>query len=156
YRSISPIDDTTTLHTSTYLGYVRDHSSENVRKSQLKGQTYFFTIDSTGIPLDESTGLYVTTCTDTLAWYYVLIVENLTSEKEDQTILPGDNSLIVPIQEEVKAPQPILQFSYQNGDVTAFEYVIWGNNTSSSSEPAFNNAGSYGYNFTFFSRGTSS
>ena len=152
YRSTSVIDKTSDLSSATYLGNVRDHSSENIRKSQLKGEIYYFIIDSSGIPLTESDGLYVTTSTDDQPWFYAVTVEKLSNSTEDQSIIPGENSLVIPIQENMETPQPILQSTYKNNDVTVSEYVIWGNNTPSPSMPAFNNCGSYGYNFTFFSR----
>jgi hypothetical protein len=150
YRSTSAITSASDLASSFYVGYVRDHSAQNIRKSQLQNGTYFFVIDPASGPLQSGTGLYVTTSTDNLPWYYAVTVEVIATGEEDQQINPGENSLTAPVEETVAAPQPVLQQSTVNGNVTAMEYVIWGNNTNGSLMPAFNNCGSYGYLFTFF------
>jgi hypothetical protein len=156
YRSLLPITNTAELGDAAYIGFVRDQSSKNIRKSQLAEGDYFFTIEPAAGSLNQTTGLYVHTSTDAQAWYYAVVVENLLTNEEDQQVFPGENSLMVPVTEQVGSPAPVLQHSYTFDDVTAYEWVIWGNNVSSTAMPAFNNAGSYGYNFTFFERGNSS
>ncbi|MBX7141521.1 MAG: hypothetical protein K1X63_10630 [Chitinophagales bacterium] len=150
YRSTKKINSTTKLDYSTYLGYVLDNSSKNVRKSQLKGSDYYFKTDPNGSPLASGTGLYVVTCNDNKKWYYAVTSEDVTTGVETRTITTGTNSLTTPVQERKTAPQPVMQATIDLGDgKTSYEYVIWGNNQSASTMPAFNNVGSYGYNFTF-------
>lgn len=154
YRSTSPISTSADLASSYYVGNVRDNSGVNIRKSNLEGSTYYFTIDPANGPLAEGTGLYVNTCTDNLAWYYAVVTENANNGQDDTQINPGENSLTSPVQETIAAPQPILQQTSVAGDVTSMQYVIWGNNADAPDMPAFNNVGSFGYNFTFFKRGS--
>lgn len=85
--------------------------------------------------------------------YYAVMVKNLSDGLEDKTITMGDNSLSTPVQEARTDPKPILQSITvkSNGDISN-EYTIWGDNRDVSHYKAFNNCGSYGYDFAFVSR----
>ncbi|MGB3076858.1 MAG: putative metal-binding motif-containing protein, partial [Chitinophagales bacterium] len=156
YRSSTPITVVSNLSTANFLGYVRDNSAKNVRKSNLYGSSYYFKITATGAPLATDRGLYVTTCTSSGSFYYAVMVVNLSTGQEDKLVLNGLNSLLLPISESVANPQPVLQYQSVETDGTLrYEYAQWGNNQSSSQYPAFTNAGSYAWNFTVFKSGNS-
>ena len=158
YRSANAITNSSQLSGANYLGYVRDNSSQNIRKSQLnKGSKFYFVIKNGQSALTSNQGLYVVTCTDNSNYYYAVTVTTLSNGQEDKTIHAGSNSLSSSVNEAPAKPQPVLQTTttQKNGDISS-EYVIWGNNQSTSLWPAFNNVGSYGYNFTLQKRGNAS
>ncbi|MBX7110032.1 MAG: putative metal-binding motif-containing protein, partial [Chitinophagales bacterium] len=155
YRSTTPLN-ASNINSSTYLGYVRDNSAKNTRKSQLYGSTYYFKINASAPPLASDRGLYVATSTDAGSYYYAVMVVNLSTGEEDKSAINASNSLAVPVSEMVANPQPVLQLQGTETDGTQrFEYAMWGNNQNTSHFPAFNNAGSYAHNFTVFKIGNS-
>lgn len=153
YRSTEKFKNSSKLSESNYLGYVKDNSGKNVRKSLLKDQDYYFTIDHASGPLNSTTGLYVITSSDSKKYFYAVTVVNLTKDTEDKTIILGSNSMSEYTKEQKSTPQPILQktVTQSNGDIN-YEYTIWGNNQDVAGYPAFNNCGSYGYDFTLVER----
>jgi len=156
YRSNEKIETIGKLNSSDYLGYVIDNSGKNIRKSNLKDETDYFVINDGSSPLASNSGLYVVTCTDNKAWYYAVTVEDIASGHEDKNMTLGMNSLTNPVQEYKSAPVPVLQNTIALSPTsTSYEYVIWGNNQDVSTMPAFNNVGSYGYNFTFIRHSSS-
>lgn len=154
YRSDEPITSAAQLNSSTYRGFVRDHSGKNVRKSTLKNKDIYLVITENEAALSSDRGLYVATTTANGVFYYAVTVTDLTTGNEDKTIIPGSNALTYGIMETIAKPQPVLQTitNQSNGDIS-YEYVIWGDNHSSPVWPAFNNVGSYGYMFTLQKRG---
>jgi len=158
YRSILPIATSLQLTSDTYLGYVRDNSGQNIRKTQLntQNQTFYFVITPNQSPLASDRGLYVATCSSNGIYYYAVTVTSLDNNQESKTITVGSNSLLTGVSETVAMPQAVLQTitNQKNGDVSN-EYVIWGDNQELSHWRAFNNLGSYAYNFTIQTRGTS-
>ncbi len=154
YRSSSPIVSSTQLTADLYLGYVRDNSAKNMRKSQIEDENIYFIISPNLPPLDGDQGLYVATSTENNLSYYAVTVTTLFDNQEDLSVVPGSNSLVIPISETIAQPQAVLQAITIQGD-TSYEYVIWGNNQDAPHWPAFNHAGSYGYNFTIQQRGNS-
>jgi len=153
YRSTSKIKNTSQLADSNYLGYVRDNSAKNVRKSTLQDQDFYFNINSTDGPLAPDNGLYVQTCSLNQKYYYAVMVVDLSTGLEDETIISGSNSMSSSIKEHKGTPQPVFQsmVNQPNGDIN-YECTIWGCNQEDSDYPAFNNCGSFGYNFTFVTR----
>ncbi|MBA3649379.1 MAG: T9SS type A sorting domain-containing protein [Chitinophagales bacterium] len=155
YRSPVMITSSLDLAASTYLGYVRDNSSQNIRKSNVKRLPYYFTIDPASGPLASTNGLYVATSASSSNWYYAVTVVTLSNNQEDQTIIAGSNSLNNGVNEVVATPQPILQKTTSlEGGIVQYEYVNWGDNQNAPNYPPFNNAGSYGYNFSVFTKGS--
>nr|MBA2406661.1 T9SS type A sorting domain-containing protein [Chitinophagales bacterium] len=156
YRSASPLSSASDLNTATFLGFVRDNSAKNVRKSTLQGQSFYFTINPANGPLANDRGLYVVTCINVGSYYYAVTVVTLINNQEDKSVINNSNSLNSPISEFVANPKPILQYQSVNTDgKLRYEYAQWGNNQDAPHYPAFNNAGSYGYNFTLFKAGNS-
>jgi hypothetical protein len=156
YRSTSPILSAADLNTSTYLGFVRDNSGKNVRKSTLYSQNFYFKTSSSGSPLASDRGLYVATCTNASNYYYAVMVVTLSNNIEDKSSISAANSLAIPVTETVADPQPVLQHQATENDGTLrYEYALWGNNQETPHFPAFNNAGSYAHNFTVFKSGNS-
>ncbi|MEO6168534.1 MAG: MopE-related protein, partial [Chitinophagales bacterium] len=157
YRSTLPFTATANLNSSTFLGYVRDNSAKNLRKSTLYGGSHYYKITSTAAPLTSDRGLYVATCTSNGSYYYAVTVTNLSNGQEDKSVLNSSNALATPISETVANPQPVLQYqSVETTGTLRYEYAQWGNNQSSNLYPAFTNAGSYAWNFTVFKSGNSS
>lgn len=156
YRSASPITSVSNLNGSTYLGFVRDNSAKNIRKSTLYGGNYYYKITSTAAPLASDRGLYVATCTSNGNFYYAVTVTNLNTGQEDKSVLNSANSLVSPVAESIANPQPVLQYQgVENDGTLRYEYAQWGNNQSTAQYPAFTNAGSYAWNFTVFKSGNS-
>src|SRR6186713_757137 len=58
YRSSTKITSTSQLSDAAYLGYVRDNSALNIRKSTLQNQDFYFTINPAEGPLVAGDGLY--------------------------------------------------------------------------------------------------
>ena len=143
YRSSSPITSTANLNSNNYIGFVRDNSAKNIRKSTLYGGNYYYKITSTAAPLASDRGLYVATCTSNGNFYYAVTVTNLSNGQEDKSVLNSSNSLVSPIAESIANPQPVLQYQgVENDGTLRYEYAQWGNNQSTSLYPAFTNAGS--------------
>ena len=150
YQATKPIATKKKINNSTYLGYVRDNSSKNEHKSLFYQQNIYYTIDPVNGALAADDGLYVTTCSTTKMYYYAVIVENTITGIADTIITMDENSLSLPLKNKLKSPQPVLQKSVvTDSGAISYEYVIWGNNISTSLQPAFNNCGSFGYNFTY-------
>jgi hypothetical protein len=156
YRSSTPITSATQLNGTTYLGFVRDNSAKNIRKSTLYGGSHYYKITSTAAPLTSDRGLYVATCTASGNYYYAVTVVTLSNNQEDKSVINSSNSLVAPISESIANPQPVLQFQgVENDGTLRYEYAQWGNNQSPNHYPAFNNCGSFAWNFTVFKTGNS-
>ncbi len=153
YRSTTEFTASSQLNSKNFLGYVRDSSGKNIRKSQLQQQDFYFVIKAGNAPLTPDRGLYAVTCTNKKNHFYAVTVVNLSTGIEDKNLTAGSNSLNTSVIEQKSTPQPVLQNTViqPNGDFN-YEYVIWGNNQDVSTYAAFNNCGSYGYNFTFVTR----
>lgn len=156
YRSSTPITSASQLNSGNYLGFVRDNSAKNIRKSTLYGGNHYYKITSTGAPLASDRGLYVATCTSNGNFYYAVTVVTLSNNQEDKSVLNASNSLTAPVAESIANPQPVLQFQgVENDGTQRYEYAQWGNNQSAGHYPAFNNCGSFAWNFTVFKSGNS-
>jgi hypothetical protein len=155
YRSTNPINSKMKIKNAAYVGYVRDNTSKNIRKSLFYQQDIYFTINPLDGALAPDDGLYVNTCSSNQKWYYAVIIENTITGIADSTIAMGENSLSASVKEKSAPPQPVLQRTVLTplGHLS-YEYVIWGNNQNTSLQPAFNNSGSYGYNFTYINDAT--
>ncbi|MBA3649377.1 MAG: hypothetical protein H0W62_12635 [Chitinophagales bacterium] len=155
YRSTSKITSSIQITSSAYLGYVMDNSSKNIRKSKLENKDYFFVTNAADGPLKSNQGLYVATSIKNKQYYYAVTVVTLNDDKENKTIVQGSNSLSKAVSETIEGPQPVLQQSETLKDGTIqYEYVNWGDNQDAPGYPAFNNCGSYGYNFSVFKHGS--
>lgn len=158
YRSLLPIVTSSQLTSATYLGFVRDNSGQNLRKSQVTigNEVFYYVITPNESPLGSDRGLYVATCTAIGIYYYAVTVTTLDNNQEAKSIQVGKNSLLLGVIETVAMPRPVLQTitTQNNGDIS-YEYVLWGNNQELPHWRAFNNVGSYGYNFSVQTRGTS-
>ncbi|MBA3647332.1 MAG: T9SS type A sorting domain-containing protein [Chitinophagales bacterium] len=153
YRSSLPI--VTDLSTATFMGYVRDSSSKNMRRSHLNGKDVFFKISDAAAPLASNIGVYAITCTDNKPYYYTVTVKTLSDGLESVKIKVGTNTLKKAIAETVADPQPVYQDSvkWTSGDIVKY-YVWFGNNQNLPNFPAMVNCGSYGFNFYILKRGT--
>lgn len=107
YRSLTPILHGAQLAGCEYLGWVPQKSAvDNDLTAHFK-QNYYLTIDSGGTPLATSKGLMVATTLVNGNYYYAVTI--LFNGSEDTTILYGINSLVLPVAETVKTPQPVFQ-----------------------------------------------
>ncbi|MCS6917233.1 MAG: MopE-related protein [Chitinophagales bacterium] len=107
YRSVSPITAGSQLSSCEFLGIVKENSSKNFPLSKADGVDRYWVISPGGAPLSPNTGLFVTTCVGNGYFYYALTVER--NSNEDKNIIPGQNSLTVPILETIAPPKPVLQ-----------------------------------------------
>ena len=64
YRSSDPIQNGSNLTTAQYLGSVRDNSAMNQRLTEIFSETRYYKIDSVGVQLPDSLGLFVETSTE--------------------------------------------------------------------------------------------
>src|SRR6185436_11773321 len=126
--------------------------AKNIRKSTLQNQDFYFIINPSAGPLEPNNGLYVQTCSMTLKYYYAVMVVDLSTGIEDDTVIFASNSISTGIKEHLGNPQPVVQntVTQSNGDIN-YECVIWGGNQDVPGYSAVNNCGSFGYNFTFIS-----
>ncbi|MBA2407337.1 MAG: hypothetical protein H0V65_05025, partial [Chitinophagales bacterium] len=107
YRSTSPITSGTQLSSCEYLGYVNDSSSVDHNISKADKILRYIVIDSAGVPLQSSKGLFVATTEDNGTYYYAVTVS--ISNVEDKTIIAGSNSLQTAIIETVHAPRAVFR-----------------------------------------------
>ncbi|MCS6917231.1 MAG: MopE-related protein [Chitinophagales bacterium] len=107
YRSTAPITSGSQIASCEYLGATDKNSSVNHNLTTADGVTRYWVIQNGGSPLNAQTGLFVTTSVANGAFYYALLVT--TGGVEDQTIIPGANSLTAPINETVSPRVPVLQ-----------------------------------------------
>jgi len=154
YRSTTPFTASNQLTSSTYLGFVRDSSSKNIRLSTLSVPV-FYKIKKDASPLLSTQGLYVATCIKNKSYYYAVTVTKLSNNSEAKTLTAGSNTLSAPVSESVKTPQPVYQFTeiWLYGD-TVDRYVQFVDNQETALYPAMNNTGSYGFNFYLMKRGS--
>ncbi|HYV92810.1 MAG TPA: T9SS type A sorting domain-containing protein [Chitinophagales bacterium] len=155
YRSVVPFTLSSQINSTNYLGFVRDNSSQNIFWSQQTDENIYYKITDNGQPLPASKGLYVVTCTGTLPYYYEVSVTALSNGNENKTIVPGENTTLLPQFDLVAQPQPVFQDSFVavNGEVKQL-YVQYANNQETSRYPAMSSVGSYGFNFWLVKRGT--
>lgn len=135
YRSVSPIVDVATLNASSLAGSVGDSTWADRRFSQLRGQTFAYSIDSLAAPLTASQGLCVITpASDRLSFYAV--TAQLGANAEDRTVLPGVNALAVPVTEFVARTRPVYQRTVPQGVNTFDLYTTWAHPEDTPLEPA--------------------
>ncbi|MCS6917234.1 MAG: MopE-related protein [Chitinophagales bacterium] len=106
YRSTSPITSGSQLSSCEFLGITNETSAKNYNLSAADGTDRYWVIEPNGNPLPSSKGLFVTTSVLNGYFYYAVTVT--VNNVEDQTIVPGSNSLVVPVYETVEQPQPFL------------------------------------------------
>ncbi|MCY7411414.1 MAG: hypothetical protein LH473_14165, partial [Chitinophagales bacterium] len=107
YRSTTKIETSGQLTTAEYLGYVNYHSSFDHNLTNADGVVKYQRIDSAGLPLNSSTGLFVATTLANGNYYYA--VTTLINAVENITIAPGINSMSNAISETVAPPMPVFQ-----------------------------------------------
>ncbi|HEY6625933.1 MAG TPA: T9SS type A sorting domain-containing protein [Ignavibacteriaceae bacterium] len=150
YKSVTPILYGSQLSSAENLGAVRDSSAKNARLSGIFG-TRYFKIDSSGIPLASSKGLFVATSTEEGSFYYALTttVNNI----EDTTIQLGSNSLGNPVEEIVVMPRPVWQETQTVQGKTLEIYTQFVSNLTSEIYPQMTNEGSYAFHFAIYKQG---
>ncbi|MGB3074452.1 MAG: MopE-related protein [Chitinophagales bacterium] len=107
YRSQSPITHGWQLSACEYLGWTVQKSALDFDLTAHYNQNNYLCIDSGGTPLPPSKGLMVATTLASGNYYYAVTIKSNNSE--DTTLLYGVNSLMQPIVELVKTPQPVFQ-----------------------------------------------
>lgn len=107
YRAQAPILHGAQLNQAEYLGHTWQYSAKDIDLSIHYGTDHYLRIDSGGIPLPASCGLFVATTLANGSYYYA--VTTLLNESEDTTIVVGLNSTASPIQETVMHPHPVFQ-----------------------------------------------
>jgi hypothetical protein len=153
YRSPAPIRHGYELISAQNLGTVHDSSALDLRLSNLSGgQRKYLKIDSSAAPLAGNKGLFVATSTADDSLYYAVTARPVGSE--DTTIAVGSNSLLEPVGESVRAPQPVWQESRNVSGRTFEIYVQYGTKVTSPIYPQMTNAGSFPFHFALVKSGT--
>jgi hypothetical protein len=107
YRSTTPIMHGTQLPACEYLGWTNQLSAKDFDMSKHYGTTSYLRIDSGGVPLASTKGLFVAlTLADGSYYYAVTVYQNGV---EDTSIITGVTSLTAPLSEYVSPPQPVFQ-----------------------------------------------
>jgi len=152
YKSDSPIQFGSQLADCQYLGFVTDSSSLNKRYSEVIHQHVYLKLDSLAAPLDSLIGLFVATSEQMGGFYYA--VTTVVNGIEDTAIVPGKNSLIDPVAENIGKPLPIFQYVEMPGGFYVEVYVLFTTSTSTLHFPQMTNVGSYPFNFSVLKKGT--
>lgn len=135
YRSATPITDAAGLNAASLAGSVGDSTWADRRFSQLRGQTFAYSIDSLAVPLISSQGLCVITpASDRTSSYAVTAQQGAGAE--DRTVVPGVNALLVPVTESVGRTRPVFQRTVAQGLNTFDLYTTWAHPEDTPLEPA--------------------
>ncbi len=149
YRADAPIDSAS-LASATRLGDAQPDSSANVRLNTITnpaglGTDNRFRIAANEAPLTATQGLFVATATAIRTSWYA--VTEITGGVEATTIVPGENAL--------GNPQPVLQRTYVSFGRTNEVYVHWASDVGRAGYPAMANVASVPFNFALNRRGAS-
>ena len=152
YKSTELIQFGFQLALAQNLGSVRDNSAKNQRLTNILGGTRYFKIDSAGVPLSSTKGLFVATSTEEGSFYYA--VTTSIGGVEDTTIILNANSSSIPIFELVAMPRPVWQ---ENATVQGRVFEIYAefvSKVTSSYYPQMTNEGSFAFHFGINKNGT--
>ncbi len=154
YRSKTQFTSSSQFTPENYIGSVRDSSSKNMRRSRISQTPIYYKWDEDGYYFSADVGIYVVTCNEEATFYYAVTITDLETGAEDLYFKVNKNVTYAGCEEYISNPQPVLQdtVTWNSGEV-AFMYVQFGNNQDVITQPAFNNCGSYGYNFYLVKRG---
>lgn len=147
YRSEEPIISDDDLLLENLVWEVEKRSALNLRKTEATDTLFTFCIVDT-VPLALTTGLFVHTTIQNGDFYYA--VTSVSDGLEDTTIVFGEggNSLSIPVSEEVRVPQPVLQYEgITIQGIPIRDYVHWGTNVDTDSIGAWASYPSFPYNF---------
>ncbi|MCY7411061.1 MAG: hypothetical protein LH473_12380, partial [Chitinophagales bacterium] len=145
YRSTSPITSSSQLGTCEYLGYTDSYSSKDISLSAQDSTTKYLRIDSAGIPLPSTTGLFVATTLVNGNYFYA--VTTLLSSVEDVTVTVSSNSLTSAITELVNKPMPVYQEYRIISKDTVEIYTTFLSSKYAIDSPLMNNAGFMDFDF---------
>lgn len=123
YRHFRPIADAAALAAAEPLGSVRDSSAVDRARTRVMGALQTFRVDSAAAPLAPATGLFVHTPDAPALAFFAVLAESAGAIR-DSSLMPGVNTLAVPVPEWPEAPLPVWQRRTQlppDGD----DYVLW-------------------------------
>lgn len=132
-----PIVDELSLENAVELAQVGAQSAVDQRISSLLGQTLTYRIDETKPPLPIDRGLFVATPVVGALTYYAVFAEKIGFGTPDRTLVPGANSTVDPLLEQVAKPKPIWQRRLTSP--AGEDYVLWTTQTPSPVFPAMCN-----------------
>lgn len=118
------------------IAQVGGNSAVDERISSLLGQTLTYRIDEKQPPLAITKGLFVHTPRENTLHHYSVFAEKL-GLGTDYTIVPGQNSTLVPVVEAVTKPRPVWQRSLTSP--RGEDYVLWTTNVRTPVFPAMGN-----------------
>ncbi len=148
YRSVSPITSSSQLASCEYIGYTNANSSKDHNLSQQDLSNRFLHIDSAGLPLSSTTGLFVATTLLNGNYYYA--VTTLLNGNEDQTINSGGNVLTLPLSEIVAVPVPVFQETRIINGVSVDIYTNFFSTKYAIDSSLMNKAGFLAFDFGLF------
>lgn len=155
YRSKSKIEFGSQISTAEYLGYVNYHSSFDHNLTNADGVVKYQRIDSSGIPLNSSTGLFV--ATTLIGDHYYYAVTTVANGVEDLTITVGSNSLLNSIAETVSTPMPVFQETRVDNKGKSFSiYTVFISSKYDINQPLIVAVGSMAFDFAYSINGSGS
>ena len=148
YRSATAITTGAQLINCEYLGYTNSVSSLDYDLSRHDGVDRYFVIQQGNGPLNSGTGLFVATTLTNGNYYYA--VTTVVNGTEEVTLVPGANTLQIPIAETVSAPQPVFQQTRAVGSKTIEIYTNFISSKYAVGMPLMNKAGFIANDFILF------
>ncbi|MBI5058513.1 hypothetical protein HZB60_01890 [candidate division KSB1 bacterium] len=148
YSSGTPIIDVSGL---SALGNVDQNSSRDARGQTAEGggAKYFAVIPN--LPLSATKGLFVNSAMTSAQVYYA--VTSYDGGGENDTVVSNQNTLALPVSEQVHVPTPVLQRTVVSGTNTVEVYVHWASDFGAPSYPALANIASVPFHFGLVRRG---
>jgi hypothetical protein len=148
YRSTAPITSGTQLSNCEYLGYTDTYSAKDWNLSRQDNAIRYLRIDSAGIPLSTSTGLFVATTLQNGNYYYAITV--MIDDTEDKTIIAGRNSLAAFLSETVSDPMPVFQEARMVDGKQAYVYSTFFSTKYAIGKPLMNKSGFVAFDFGLY------
>lgn len=139
YRSTVPITSPDQLPACENLGYTGFHSAKDHQLSKHDGLDEYYSIDSGKSFLMPNTGLFVATTLSEGSYYYA--ITTLNHGVEDKAIIPGINSLSVPVVEKVSKLQPVFQQNRMIQNNVVSIYTIFTSMKYATGVPLMNKTG---------------
>jgi hypothetical protein len=152
YRSNEFISGTTNLSACEYLGKTDSMSAKDFDMSVHDETDVYFRIDSAGPRLSSGSCLFVATTLSDGAYFYAVTVE--TNGIEDMTILPGSNTLSIPLTETVMTPLPVFQEQRSAEGIPYDIYAYFFSTRINSGQQVLKQAGFFGSDFAVLRNNT--
>jgi hypothetical protein len=145
YAAPSAIESEAGLTSAALLGMVGDSSWCDRRLYSVSGTAHGYAVDSAAAPLGPGHGLFVRTASAPGLTGYAVTCQ-AAGGVEDRAVVPGNNSLVLPISETPALPRPVYQRTLI-GELgkPADVYTLWTGNDETPLFPAMCNRRSEAY-----------